>query len=111
MDISKEVGIILDHLNSLEYECEVIGLEKEDPCLLLNSVYRDISEKMGMETAMEMYQMFRGQQITFPVRFFDPGQLHCIIAREYDGTNLKQLAIKYGYSEKTIRRIIKSKKE
>lgn len=111
MDISKEVGIILARLDPLEYGREVIGLDKESPYLLLNSVYRDISEKMGMEAAIEIYQMFRGQQITFPVRLFDSSQLHRIIAREYDGTNLKQLAMKYGYSEKTVRRIIKSEKK
>jgi len=27
---------------------------------------------------------------------------------EYDGKNIKQLALKYGYSEKTIRRMLKN---
>lgn len=29
------------------------------------------------------------------------------IIQEYDGTNVRMLAVKYNYSEKTIRRIIK----
>lgn len=74
---------------------------------LLNSVYREISEKLGMDTAMEIYRMYKGQQICFPTRFFSSARIHQIIAREYNGTNVRTLAIKYGYSEKTIRRIIK----
>jgi Mor family transcriptional regulator len=74
---------------------------------LLNSVYREISERLGMDTAMEIYQLFKGQQICFPIRFFNPIRIQKYIVQEYDGTNVRTLAIKYGYSEKTIRRIIK----
>lgn len=78
---------------------------------LLNSVYREISERLGMNTAMEIYQLFKGQQINFPVRFFNPARIQHIIVKEYDGTNIRTLAIKYNYSEKTIRRIIKDSLE
>ena len=74
---------------------------------LLNAVYKEISEKLGVDTAMEIYRMFKGQQVSFPMRFFNPLQIQKCILREYDGTNIKLLAIKYGYSEKTVRRIIK----
>lgn len=74
---------------------------------LLNSVYKEISEKLGMEMAVEIYQMFKGQQISFPMRLYNSQHVQKIIAQEYDGTNVKSLAIKYGYSEKTVRRIIK----
>ena len=74
---------------------------------LLNAVYREVSEKMGMDAAMEIYRMFKGQQISFPTRFFNPAKIQQIIVQEYDGTNVRTLAIKYGYSEKTVRRIIR----
>lgn len=74
---------------------------------LLNSVYKEISERLGMNTAMTIYEMFKGQQISFPTRFFDPAMVHQAIIQEYDGTNIRILAIKYNYSEKSIRRIIK----
>lgn len=74
---------------------------------LLNSVYKEISEQLGMNTAMTIYEMFKGQQISFPTRFFDPAMVHQAIIQEYDGTNVRILAIKYNYSEKSIRRIIK----
>ena len=81
-------------------------MAEKDP-ELLNGVYREISEKLGMDTAMEIYKMFRGQQINFPVRFFSPVKVQQIILKEYNGENIRALAIKYNYSEKTVRRIIK----
>ena len=78
---------------------------------LLNTVYREISEKLGMDTALEIYRMFKGQQISFPVRFFNPVMIQQAIIEEYDGTNIRLLAIKYDYSEKTVRRIIKESVE
>ena len=74
---------------------------------LLNAVYKEIGEKLGMDTAIEIYQMFKGQQISFPVRFFNPSVIQKLIVQEYDGTNIRLLAVKYGYSEKTVRRIIR----
>ena len=74
---------------------------------LFNSVYKEISEKLGMDTAINIYNMFKGQQINFPVRLFNPAKIQELIVKEYDGTNVRMLAVKYNYSEKTIRRIIK----
>lgn len=78
---------------------------------LLNTVYREIAEKLGIDTAMVIYQMFKGQQITFPVRFHNPARIQQNIIQEYDGTNVRALAIKYNYSEKTVRRIIRESVE
>ena len=110
MDKHKDNGIILAPQNSLKYAKGVIEMAENDP-ELLNSVYREISERLGMDTAMEIYQLFKGQQICFPIRFFNPARIQKYIVREYDGTNVRTLAIKYGYSEKTIRRIIKESVE
>ena len=81
-------------------------MARKDP-ELLNSVYKEISEKLGMDTAMEIYKMFKGQQICFPVRFFNPSRIQQIIVQEYNGSNIRELAKRYDYSEKSVRRIIK----
>ncbi|MBQ3054807.1 MAG: Mor transcription activator family protein [Oscillospiraceae bacterium] len=78
---------------------------------LLNTIYREVADKLGMDVAMDIYQMFKGQQICFPVRFFNPARIQQIIIQEYDGTNIKVLATKYNYSEKTVRRIIRESLE
>lgn len=109
-DKFKDNGIILDLLNLLKLPKEVVQMAQKDP-ELLNSIYKEISEKMGMDTALDIYQMFKGQQITFPMRFFNAECIRKIIVQEYDGTNIKTLAVKYSYSEKTIRRIIRESAE
>ena len=106
LDKHKDFGILLEHLQGLNLSQEVMRMAVSAP-ELLNAVYKEVSEKLGMDTAMEIYRMFKGQQISFPVRFFNPERIQKIILREYDGTNIKMLAIKYDYSEKTIRRILK----
>lgn len=110
MDKHKENGILLEHLGLVESILEVMGMAANNP-ELLNTVYKEISEKLGMDAAMEIYRMFKGQQISFPMRFFNPVRVQECILQEYDGTNIKTLAIKYGYSEKTVRRIIRDSLE
>ena len=110
MDKHNDFEIRLEKCRSLKLSQEVIQMAESDSDLL-NAVYWEISEKLGMDTAMEIYQMFKGQQINFPVRFFNPTRIQQIIVKEYDGTNIRTLAIKYNYSEKTVRRIIKDSLE
>lgn len=105
-DKNKDNEILLEKMGVLNLSKEVMRMAESDP-ELLNAVYKEISEKLGMNTAMTIYQMFKGQQISFPTRFFNPAMIQQAIIQEYDGTNIRMLAVKYNYSEKTIRRIIK----
>lgn len=105
-DKPKDNGIILEQPYLLNLPQGVLQMARRDP-ELLNAVYKEISEKMGMDTALDIYQLFKGQQVTFPMRFFNSECIRKIIVQEYDGTNIKKLAVKYDYSEKTIRRILR----
>ncbi len=106
MDKLNDFGIRLVPQNVVKYDSEVIQMAVNNP-ELLNEVYKELSEKLGMDTAISIYQMFKGQQINFPVRFFSSEKIKQLIIEEYDGTNVRTLAVKYNYSEKTVRRIIK----
>lgn len=77
----------------------------------LNSVYMEISNQLGENVAKAIFEMFKGQQICFPTRFYAKEFVYLKIREEYDGTNIRNLARKYGYSEKTVRRILKEEKE
>lgn len=83
----------------------------EENTELLNGVYKEISVELGMDVAISIYKMYKGQQINFPMRLFNPAQIQKRILLEYDGTNVKSLAKKYDYSEKTVRRIIRDSLE
>ena len=73
----------------------------------LNGVYGELAELIGIEAAMCLYENYRGQQVTFPVNFFSRAFLRTKILSEYNGHNVKHLATRYGYSEKTIRKILR----
>ena len=92
-------------MDTVAFETEKLLYLAEQDRQMLHPVYREISEKLGLDAAKELYQMFKGQQISFPVRLLDPQKVQKVIVREYNGTNVRELAKRYGYSEKSIRRI------
>lgn len=83
--------------------------EIENDCL--NGIYNEIATVIGIDATMSLYSLYRGQQITFPVNFFTTEFIASRVVKEYDGSNIKQLATKYGYSEKWIRKMIKEHKD
>lgn len=107
MDKYKEKGILLCQSNLVKYRREVDSMEVNSNIKLFNSIYNDISEVFGVDVAIHMYQQYRGLQISFPTRLFNTEYVRKQVPIEYNGNNLKELAKKYGYSEKTIRRMIK----
>lgn len=109
MDKYKDFGILLVRHEMLKYVKEVRMLEKEVE--LYNDIYKEINEIIGLDAMLELYLRFKGQQITFPVRLYNPALIQQSVIKEYDGTNIPELARKYNYSEKTIRRMIKDSLE
>ena len=76
----------------------------------LNDVYREIADEIGIENTVAIYRLFHGTQISFPSRFFSKEYTHKAIINEYNGKNVQQLARKYNYSERSVRRILKAEK-
>ena len=76
-------------------------------CEYLNGAYNDFANLLGMDAVLKIHAAYRGQQITFPVELFSKEFIALQIVQEYDGFNVKQLATKFGYSEKWIRKILK----
>ena len=109
MDKYKENEISLVHDKVLEYRGEVDAMKKEIE--LYNDIYKEISEIVGLDNTLKIYLRFKGQQITFPVRLYNSHMIQQSVIKEYDGTNISELAQKYDYSEKTIRRMIKDSLE
>ncbi len=78
---------------------------------LYNDIYKELNDLVGLDAMLKIYLQFKGQQITFPVRLYNPRSIQRNVIREFDGTNVKELASKYGYSEQTIRRMIRDSVE
>lgn len=96
----------INKIKAKMWEVELLG---EDLCGL-NEVYRDIADEIGIENAVVIYRLFHGTQISFPNRLFSKDYIHKAIVKEYNGSNVSQLAQKYNYSERSIWRILKSTK-
>lgn len=76
-------------------------------CEYLNGAYSELANLLVIEAVLKIHSAYRGQQITFPVQLFSKEFLKKQIVDEYNGYNIKQLATKYGYSEKWVRQILK----
>lgn len=96
-------------INDSLFDSQVVELLKTD-LGGLNDVYRDIADEMGLENTLIIFKLFHGTQISFPNRLFSKEYTHQAILNEYNGKNVPQLAQKYNYSERSIWRIIKTKK-
>ena len=71
-----------------------------------HSVYADIANLVGEDNTIKIYRYFRGMTINFPMKLFTKTGLENIIKNEYNGSNEKDLARKYGYSMRHINRIV-----
>ena len=105
MDKHKENGISLVQSKVINCCKEVIDMKKETE--LYNSIYKELSELVGLDATLKIYLRFKGQQVSFPVRLYNPQMIQQSVIKEYDGTNIAELARKYDYSEKSIRRMIR----
>ena len=62
---------------------------------------------LEFEDILILHQVYKGLQVTFPKRLYSREYVQDKVKKEYDGTNLKELSRRYGYSERWIRQMIK----
>ena len=73
----------------------------------LNSAYSDLANLIGIDAVLKIHSTYRGQQVFFPVDLFSKDFIKKQIIEEYNGYNVKQIALKYGYTEKWVKKILK----
>lgn len=74
----------------------------------LNSFYRELAQVVGLENMEKLYDYYKGQQLSFPIRIYDKEYVLQVLKEEYDGTNAKALSRKLGYSERWIKQLAKN---
>ncbi len=76
----------------------------------LNGVYETMSEIIGFDNVVKLYENFKGSQINFPTRLFSKEFVLKETLKSYDGTSesINLIATKYSYSERTIRKLLKN---
>ena len=72
-------------------------------------IYRTLMDLVGPEDTELIFKEFRGQQVTFPKRFYKADYVAGEVKRRYDGTNLQELAKEFDYTDRHLRQIIKQK--
>lgn len=70
-------------------------------------IYKELAEIIGVENVNLIYKNLRGQQVTFPMKLFTTEYTVRQVMTEYNGKNIKQLAVKYGYTERHLRKLLK----
>ena len=73
----------------------------------LNGAYSELASFLGVETVLKIHSKYRGTQMFFPVELFSKEFIISQIISEYNGFNIRELATKYGYTERWIRNILK----
>lgn len=92
----------------------MIKSEKE---LLENLKLEDLQEQhqliagaVGVDGMIQLCESFGGSSIYIPQkRELLKNKIYSMIYREYDGTNIKQLAVRYDVSEATVYNIVRER--
>lgn len=90
---------------------QVIDIDKNSKkSITLNGVYESMSEIIGFDNVVKLYESFKGSQINFPTRLFSKDFVLQEALKAYDGTSesINLIATKYSYSERTIRKLLKN---
>lgn len=74
----------------------------------LQEQHRDFAEALGMENLIKLSEHFGGTSIYVPQRReLVKQRVYGMIRKEYDGTNIKELAGKYDVSESTVYNVVR----
>lgn len=86
--------------------CEMLKVTSTD----LAGVYKELAEQIGLKSTYALYQYFKGQQITFPLKFYSNRCIAENVQKDYEeGVSIRAIAKKYEYSESRIRQILRGR--
>jgi hypothetical protein len=75
----------------------------------LAGIYKDIVEAIGLEATMLLHRDFQGQQVTFPKKLYSKSYILHQLQKEEQPLNIRAIALKFGYTERRLRQIIREK--
>lgn len=71
-----------------------------------SGIYKDMIEILGEEVTLRIYENYRGQQVTFPMRLYSKKYIVDYLIKNYDGKNLKQISRQLGYTCNWLQQMI-----
>lgn len=73
----------------------------------LHQFYKTLSELVGTEAMLRIYQRYRGTQLNIPIHLYERKVSARRVIKEFDGNNQMELYRKYGYSQKWVYKVLK----
>lgn len=71
-----------------------------------SGIYKDMVEILGEEITLKIYENYRGQQVTFPMRLYSKIYIVEYLSKNYNGKNLKQISRQLGYTCNWLQQVI-----
>lgn len=75
-------------------------------CENYSGIYKDMVEVLGEAVTLKIYENYRGQQVTFPMRLYSKKYIEEYLLKNYNGKNLKQLSRELGYTCNWLQQVI-----
>lgn len=72
-----------------------------------SGIYKDMVEILGEEITLKIYENYKGQQVTFPMRLYSKSYIVEYLIKNYNGKNLKELSRQLGYTSNWLEQVIK----
>ena len=69
-------------------------------------IYKDMVEFLVDEITLKVYENYKGQQVTFPMRLYSDKYVIDYLNKYYNGKNLKQISRKLGYTCNWLQKVI-----
>lgn len=87
---------------SISKEIGVDYMEAES----LAGVYQEIAILLGVDVAIKIHEVFKGQQIIFPKQLYNKEYIYQYIHKNYNGKNIRELSQMFDYSDRRVRQIL-----
>ena len=62
---------------------------------------------IGVDNTKKIYEEYRGQQISFPNHIYTKEYIQTYLLENYNGKNMRNMAKKFGYTERRLRQLLK----
>ncbi|SHL55576.1 Mor transcription activator family protein [Anaerocolumna jejuensis DSM 15929] len=85
-------------------------MESKEEIPMYNGIYEDMVDYLGLDITIRVFERYKGQQVTFPVKLHSMDYIISQVSNISSGKEIKDIARKYDYSEQWIRRMIRKKK-
>ncbi len=110
-DLGKPYNYLMDFNLADIFEIEKVLQGRQmnfNKCLDINNEFKELIDTIGNEKVQKIVDIFYGKIIYFPkIKETCKQKIKNRIVEEFNGYNYTQLAKKYGYTERYIRKIIK----